>query len=133
MSVVEHCEASLRREAVWMVRNDFILKAKRVCSEMVTTSTCPRKSSRFLRSPHGAMPMLTIFDLALEVEIAPSSAADTCLTTPAFIPDVMIHAPVVRAAFNRPLRKTRASLGWRLNKMRVGLERTRILGLTRSS
>lgn len=30
------------------------------------------------------------------------------------MPEVMIQAPVVLAALRRPLRKTRASLGWSL-------------------
>lgn len=59
--------------------------------------------------------MLTIFILAFEVVITGSSAAETCLTTPSSIPDVIIQAFVDLAALTMPLRKILASLGWRLN------------------
>lgn len=66
-----------------------------------TLTSRPIKSSRFFSKPHGAMPMVTILRFALK--LPPSlNAAATCLTTPAFNPDVIIQAPVVFAAFNKP-------------------------------
>lgn len=47
---------------------------------------------------------------------ASSSAVATCRTTPESIPAVMIHAPVVCAAFNKPSRKTRPNLSCTLNR-----------------
>jgi hypothetical protein len=77
-------------------------------------NTKPIRSSRFFNTPHGAIPTLTIFVLpALDEGMTLSRAADTCRTTPASIPVVKIHAPVVLAAFSRPLRNTLASLGCR--------------------
>ena len=89
--------------------------------------SAPISSSLFFRIPHGVIPIQTT--LLLDEEPAPkdqqaqtswrtvpSQAAATCFTTPESTPLVKIQAPVVRAAFKRPLRKTLASLACRLKK-----------------